>query len=122
MLRDEKIILSQYLVHLALSLHHLVRQGSLIRLRVTGTVSGGIYIALAAAASTTELAPGAVIRTLPRSSLVHIFGDGIQETVNSASYVEWGLVDTVLLSNQQTGAESNQLGPARISEKTRASA
>jgi len=122
MLRDEKIILSQYLVHLAMSLHHLVRQGSSIRLRVTGTVSGGIYIALAAAVSTTELAPGAIIRTLPRSSLVHIFGDGIQETMDSASYVEWGLVDTVLRSSQQTGMESDELGSACLSEKTRASA
>ncbi|HJV51848.1 MAG TPA: carboxyl transferase domain-containing protein [Noviherbaspirillum sp.] len=95
-LQDEEIILSQYLVHLALSLRHLVREGVSIRLRVTGTLSGGIYIGLAAAASSTELAPGATIRTLPVSSLVNILGSEMQETANRASYVEWGLVDSAL--------------------------
>lgn len=97
LLQDEEIILSQYLVHLALWLRLLVRtEGAAIRLRITGTLSGGIYIGLAAAASSTELAPGATIRTLPVSSLVHIFGNEIQETADSAYYIEWGLADNVL--------------------------
>lgn len=102
LLQDEEIILSQYLVHLALWLRHLVRnEGASIRLRVTGTLSGGIYIGLAAATSSTELAPGATIRTLPVSSLVHIFGNELQENVDSASYIEWSLVDSVLPTNRQ---------------------
>jgi hypothetical protein len=101
LLQDEENILSQYLVHLALSLRHLVHEGVSIRLRVTGTLSGGIYIGLAAAASSTELAPGAGIRTLPVSSLVNILGSEVQETGDRASYVEWGLVDRILPSGRQ---------------------
>lgn len=101
LLQDEEIVLSQYLVHLALWLRHLVHEGASIRLRVTGTLSGGIYIGLAAAASSTELAPGATIRTLPVSSLVNIFGSEIQEIADRASYMEWGLVDRVVPSSQQ---------------------
>lgn len=106
LLQDEEIILSQYLAYLALCLRYLVREGSPIRLLVKGNLSGGIYIALAAAASTTALTPGAVIRTLPHSSLVHIFGSDTQETPESASYVEWGVVDTVLQSNHQNLTDS----------------
>lgn len=96
LLHDEEIILSQYLVHLALWLRHLVHEGASIHLSVAGTLSGGIYIGLAAAALSTELAPGATIRTLPVSSLVNIFGSEIQEVADRASYVEWGLVDSVV--------------------------
>lgn len=109
LLQDEEVILSQYLVHLSLSLRHLVRAGASIRLRVTGTLSGGIYIGLAAAASHTELAPGATIRTLPVSSLVHIFGNEIQETADRSSYVEWGLVDSVLPSSQHSDTYSESV-------------
>jgi hypothetical protein len=101
LLQDEESILSQYLVHLALWLRHLVREGVSMRVRVTGTLSGGIYIGLAAAASSTELAPGATIRTLPVSSLVSILGSEIQEIADPASYVEWGLVDRILPSGRQ---------------------
>lgn len=103
LLQDEEIILSQYLVHLALWLRHLVHEGVPIRLRVTGTLSGGIYICLAAAAASTELAPGATIRTLPVSSLVNIFGSEIQEIADRSSYVEWGLVDSIVPSGHQAG-------------------
>lgn len=106
LLQDEEVILSQYLVHLALSLRYLVREGASVRLRVTGTLSGGIYIGLAAAASSTELAPDATIRTLPASSLVHIFGSELQEVTDRASYVEWGLVDSVLPSGHQVDMDS----------------
>ena len=100
-LQDEKVILSQYLAHLALWLRHLVCEGASIRLRVTGTLSGGIYICLAAAASRTELAPGATVRTLPASSLVHIFGNEIQDKTDHASYVEWGVVDSIFPSSHK---------------------
>jgi acetyl-CoA carboxylase beta subunit len=122
LLQDEEIILSQYLVHLALSLRLLVREGASIRLLVAGNVSGGIYIAFSAATSTTELAPGAVIRTLPRSSLVQIFGEDMQEEIDNASYVEWGLAEKVLVPGHHAGAHSNPLEYVCIPAKTRASA
>lgn len=118
LLQDEEVILSQYLAHLALWLRHLVHAGASIRLRVAGTLSGGIYIVLAAAASTTELAPGASIRTLPASVLVNIFGNEIEETVDRASYIEWGLVDSVLPSNDQADMNSELV---RIAEEDQAS-
>ncbi|HJV79685.1 hypothetical protein [Noviherbaspirillum sp.] len=117
LMQDEELILSQYLVHLALSLRHLVREGVSIRLRVTGTLSGGIYIGLAAAASSTELAPGATIRTLPVSSLLNIFGNEMQETAHRASYVEWGLVDRALPSGRMADMDP---GFVRIPGQSRA--
>lgn len=119
LLQDEELILSQYLVHLALWLRYLVRDGAFIRLRITGTLSGGIYIGLAAAVSCTELAPGASIRTLPVSSLVHIFGNEIQDVEDHASYVEWGLVDNVFPSSHQTDMHSARVC---IPKENRASA
>jgi hypothetical protein len=119
LLQDEESILSQYLVHLALSLRHLVHEGVSIRLRVTGTLSGGIYIGLAAAASSTELAPGAGIRTLPASSLVNILGSEVQETGDRASYVEWGLVDRILPAGRQADMDPELYVFPRKTERPR---
>lgn len=113
LLQDEEVILSQYLVHLALWLRHLVREGAAIRLRVTGTLSGGIYIGLAAAASNTELVSGATIRTLPVSALANIFGGEIQETADRAAYVEWGLADSLVPACRLTNSNPASAAPPR---------
>ena len=94
-LQDESLLLSHYLAHLALSLRQLVNAGTELRLRIEGEISGGIYVALASAASSVELAPGAVVRTLPRASLAHILKDGREEPADPARYLEQGVVDAI---------------------------
>ncbi len=118
LLADEAVILSEYLAHLALSLRYLVYNGASIRLRITGTLSGGIYICLAAATSNTELAPGATIRTLPVSSLVSIFGSEMNEKISSDSYIEWGLVDSMALASDAPAQRSETM---TVPRKTHAS-
>lgn len=110
LLADEAVILSEYLAHLALSLRYLVHHGASIRLRITGTLSGGIYICLAAATSSTELVSGATIRTLPASSLVSIFGSEMTETTSSHFYIEWGLVDRIALADDASARRSEAIG------------
>ncbi len=102
-LRDEQVFLSQYLVHLALSLRHHTRNGVDVGLLIEGQISGGVYIALAAGASRTELAPNAMVRTLPAAALLQILGDDTSETPDGAAHLEWGVVDRL-----RTAAEDNQ--------------
>lgn len=92
---DEQVFLSQYLVHLAMSLRHQTRNGVEVQLLIERQISGGVYIALAAGATRTELAPDAMVRTLPASALLQILGDDTPETPDGAAHLEWGVVDAV---------------------------
>ena len=92
-MQDEEIYLTQYLVHLAMSLRYYTRRGAEVRLQIRRQISGGIYIVLAAGATLTELAHGAMVRTLPSSALLQILGDDTPETPDGAGHLEWGVVD-----------------------------
>ena len=94
-LQDEALLQSHYLAHLALSLRQLVRDGTPLRLRVVGEISGGVYVALAGAVSTIELGVGAVVRTLPKTSLAHILKDAPAEQIEPAQYLQQGVVDAL---------------------------
>jgi hypothetical protein len=100
LLDDEEIFLTQYLVHLAATLRQLTRSGVDIRLQIHGQISGGIYIALAAAATSTELADGACVRTLPAATLQHILGDLQCEVADPHAHLAWGVVDKLLSPEQ----------------------
>ncbi|MCT9810952.1 hypothetical protein N0K08_09920 [Acidovorax sp. Be4] len=98
-LGDENLILSQYLVHLARSVRRRVHRGQAVRLRIAGEISGGIYIAVAGAASSVDIAPEGSVRTLPQTSLSSILtrpDAAISNACAAASdYVELGVADTV---------------------------
>lgn len=94
-LGDERLILSQYLVHLAKTLRQRVRAGHPVHLTIAGEISGGIYIAAAGAASTVRIAPGGSVRTLPQSSLDNILNRPAAASADFAHYVEFGVADTV---------------------------
>lgn len=96
---DESLILTQYLVHLARTLRRRVQQGGDVRLRITGEISGGIYIATASAASSVDIALGGSVRTLPQTSLSSILTRPDAAISNAVAdftnYVELGVADTV---------------------------
>lgn len=99
LLDDERLLLSQYLVHLAKAIRRRVRSGHPVHLHINGNISGGIYIAAAGAASSVEMAPGSSVRTLPQSALDEILArpDGIDAAADIAlsRYPELGLADIV---------------------------
>ena len=82
-----------------MTLRSLTRSGADIRLRIEGQISGGIYIALAAGATATELGVGASVRTLPMSALLEILGDA-SPAMDDAAHLEWGVVDTLVAPTQ----------------------
>lgn len=98
-MEDESLILTQYLVHLARTLRRRVKQGLDTRLRITGEISGGIYIATAGGATSVDIALGGGVRTLPKASLSSILtrpDAAISNAVSDlANYVELGVADTV---------------------------
>lgn len=98
-LADEGLLLSHYLAHLALSLRSLVRNGTTIRLRLLGEISGGVYAALAAAVSSIELGRGALVRTLPSISLAHLFKDRDTSQADPSQYLRLGVVDAICESD-----------------------
>lgn len=72
-LRDEAVVQSEYLAHLSRCLRTRTRAGKHITLRLSGEISGGLFIALAAAATEVVLAPGGRVLTLPPDALQNIF-------------------------------------------------
>lgn len=99
LLDDERLLLSQYLVHLARSLRRRVGRGHPVHLHIQGHLSGGIYIAAAGAASSVHMAPGSSVRTLPQSALDDILtrpaGIDVAAGIDLARYPELGVADTV---------------------------
>jgi hypothetical protein len=108
-MRDEALFLSQYLTHLGLSLRYHTRSGADVRLLIRKQISGGIYIALAAGASQTELAPAAMVRTLPSSTLLQILRDDTPETPDGAAHLEWGVVDLVGVSGHGSERDADKI-------------
>ncbi|GAC1322836.1 MAG: hypothetical protein NVSMB28_15700 [Collimonas sp.] len=98
-LGDERLLLSQYLMHLAKTLRHRVRAGAPVHVRIAGAISGGIYIAAAGAASAVDIAAGGSVGTLPQSSLDKILSGPAAgfaaSTFDLARYAESGIADTV---------------------------
>jgi malonyl-CoA/methylmalonyl-CoA synthetase len=101
-LDDERALLSQCLVHLAKTIRRRVRNAQPVHVLITSHISGGIYIAAAAAASSVEMAPGSSVRTLPQSSLNEIFTrPGLSDTASNEGHIaldrypSLGIADTV---------------------------
>ncbi|MET3134782.1 hypothetical protein AAKU55_005084 [Oxalobacteraceae bacterium GrIS 1.11] len=92
---DERLLQSQYLVHLAKTLRLRVRAGAPLRLRIGGAISGGLYIAAAGAASSVDIAPGGSVRTLPPATLEHILHRSVAGAAGAPHYAELGVADRV---------------------------
>jgi acetyl-CoA carboxylase carboxyltransferase component len=93
--RDERILLSEYVAHLALVLSSLREQGHRVTLQVLGEAAGGIYVALAAPASRVVALPGANVQMLPPAAIARVIGRQ-SKRANIDDYLNAGVVDTLI--------------------------
>jgi acetyl-CoA carboxylase alpha subunit len=93
--RDERVMLSQYVAHLALVLSHLRVRGHRVTLQVLGEAAGGIYVALAAPATRVVALPGANVQILPPAAMARVIGRHSARG-NVDDYLRAGVVDTII--------------------------
>lgn len=91
---DERVVLSEYLVHLALTLRWLHRRGNDIHVIVTGIAGGGIFAALAAGATRVSLLPQARIQVLSPAALAALDKHADTDDETLASALAAGAVDS----------------------------
>ncbi|MBC8008209.1 MAG: hypothetical protein H7X76_09215 [Prolixibacteraceae bacterium] len=93
--RDEKVMLSEFVAHLALVLSSLRQNGHRLTLQVLGDAAGGIYVALAAPAVRVVALPGANVQMLPPAATArvlrrHSAPGGVED------YLRTGVIDTLI--------------------------
>ncbi|MFJ3056249.1 AMP-binding protein [Herbaspirillum sp. NPDC087042] len=102
LLADERLLLSQYLMHLARTIRRRVRAGQPVHLHIEGDISGGIYIATAGAASSVNVSATGSVRTLPPAALSEILAhpDRVDASadIDPIRYPALGVADTVSTS------------------------
>lgn len=94
-LADEDLLLSQYLGHLCGVIHAIEARGTRVCLRIAGTLSGGLYIALAGAASEVRLAAGGRVLTLPQDILDAFVKLPAAPEIDADVLIEHGVIDTI---------------------------
>lgn len=93
--RDERLMLSDYVAHLAMVLTHLRERGHRVSLQVVGQAAGGIYVALAAPASRVVALPGATVQMLPPAAIARIIGkNDARDDVDD--FLRAGVIDTLI--------------------------
>jgi len=94
-LRDERVMLSEYVAHLALVLSSLRKHGHRVTLQVLGDAAGGIYVALAAPAARVVALPGANVQVLPPAAIARILRRH-DESGGIEDYMRAGVIDTFI--------------------------
>ncbi len=94
-LRDERVMLSEYIAHLALTLSSLRISGHRVTLQVLGDAAGGIYVALAAPATRVVALPGANVHVLPPAAIARVLRRR-SEQGGIEDYMRAGVIDTLV--------------------------
>ncbi|MBL8511710.1 MAG: hypothetical protein JNM52_08695, partial [Betaproteobacteria bacterium] len=94
-LDDERVMLSSYLVNVALALGELAQGGTQIETTVLGKVGGGVYVALAAVAKVNVLY-GAEVQTLPSKAIASILGEAKLSQPEFAEHVKARVAESEL--------------------------
>lgn len=94
-LTDEDRLLSQYLAYLCSVIHAIEVGGTRVCLRIDGELSGGLYIALAGAASEVRLADGGRVLTLPQDILDAFVQLPATPEPDANMLIEQGAIDTL---------------------------
>ena len=95
-LDDERIILSEFVVDMALALAAAAAAGAQVGLTVMGKASGGVYVALAAPATRVTSLYGADIEMLPGAALAAILGKSHEAAATFNDYRASGVADEEL--------------------------
>lgn len=93
--RDERVMLSEYVAHLALVLSSLRQNGHRVTLQVLGDAAGGIYVALAAPAVRVVALPGANVQMLPPAAMARVLRRH-SEPGGVEDYLRAGVIDTLI--------------------------
>jgi acetyl-CoA carboxylase beta subunit len=108
--RDESLVLSEYVAHLALCLRSHCADGGEIVVHLSGESAGGIYVALAAGADRVDAAPQASVRVLPAAAVNTVLRRTVpDETIEEA--IAAGVVDRIVPGREGAGRESNMSRP-----------
>ncbi len=94
-LRDERLMISEYVAHLSLVLSSLRERGHRVTLQIFGDAGGGIYVGLAASVGRVVALPGASIRLLPPAAMTLV----LRRNTESGSVDECmsaGVIDTLI--------------------------
>jgi acetyl-CoA carboxylase alpha subunit len=93
--RDERVMLSEYVAHLALVLSGIREAGHRLTLQVLGDAAGGIYVALAAPAVRVVALPGASVQVLPPAAIARVLRrQSPQASIDD--YLQSGVIDTLV--------------------------
>jgi hypothetical protein len=92
-LEEEKLILTEYVVDMAMALAALGARGTRVGLTVCGKAGGGVYVALAAPAQRVASLYGADIQVLPGSAVAAILGQSRDATPAFDEYRRAGVAD-----------------------------
>jgi len=93
--RDERVMLSEYVAHLALVLSWLRERGHRVTLQVLGDAAGGIYVALAAPAARVIALPGANVQVLPPAAIARVLRRR-EEASAVEDCLRAGVIDTLI--------------------------
>ena len=107
---DERVLLSEYLVHLAQTVQWATEQGVAVSVWILGEASGGGYVTLTAACRSVLALPRADIRVLPRTVIASVIGGTAQDDREPERWLQLGLVDHVLQSDALTDAAARGAG------------
>lgn len=92
---DERILLSEYIAHLAMVLTSVREAGHRVTLQVVGDAAGGIYVALAAPAARVIALPGASVQMLPPAAIARVLRRK-DVTASIDDYLQSGVIDTLV--------------------------
>lgn len=94
--RDERVLLADYLVHLSRTIHHLGVSGHRCVLWIPGVASGASYVAFAAAVERVSALPSARIAILPDAAAERIVGDRVAKEAGIDAWIAAGVADATL--------------------------
>jgi acetyl-CoA carboxylase carboxyltransferase component len=95
-LEDEKAVLTEYIVDMGVALASLAARGTHVELTILDRAGGGVYVALAAAATRVAVVFGADIQVLPGAAVASILGANRDAVGDPAEYRAAGVADVEL--------------------------
>ncbi len=95
-LDDEKVVLSEFIVDMAMALQASASRGVAVETTILGKAGGGVYVALAAPARPVSAVHGAQIQVLPGAALAAILGAGQDESPPASEYRAAGVAENEL--------------------------
>jgi acetyl-CoA carboxylase beta subunit len=93
---DERVLLSDYIVHLSLAIACAAQAGHRTVLWLPGAASGASYVAFASPVDRVSALPSARIAILPAGAIRRILGDARGAEVPAADWIEAGVADALL--------------------------